>query len=375
MKIYFDESGNTGCVMPNRNGDLFTDQRHFVLCGIIAHDNDDEELLTERYEKFKRKFQITGELKGSDLLKKENNHILEYFVENLIDYEHFRVCCYDKKFYLATLISLYFMEEKIRQNDPLTFYTQASYLALEDVGLFHKFCHSIRKNTDIARKNFVEYITEYDFKHIAPSQNHYAVSAKAMLAVFLDEPLPEFPLPYGSYLKRETTHMVNLTALGETLLSIKADNEQEFHHVQIIHDHIKEFEADFIDTLKDIPAVQISFVDSENELLIQYADNVASVFRKAFSQTVLTFSRKEEWEEENKWFPTLLAKLLDNLSRNNVKFVTPISDWALAYCVQDMFRDQFLKEHRINVVFNGYYLKYQANILKNIAETDYSYSL
>ena len=74
MKIYFDESGNTGCVMPNRNDDLFTDQRHFVLCGIIAHDNEDEELLTERYEKFKQKFQITGELKGSDLLKREQSH-------------------------------------------------------------------------------------------------------------------------------------------------------------------------------------------------------------------------------------------------------------------------------------------------------------
>ena len=50
MKIYFDESGNSGCIIPNKNGDLYNDeQRHFVLAGIICRDKEEEAELTERY--------------------------------------------------------------------------------------------------------------------------------------------------------------------------------------------------------------------------------------------------------------------------------------------------------------------------------------
>lgn len=32
LKLFFDESGYSGCIMPNKNGQLFNDgQRHFVF--------------------------------------------------------------------------------------------------------------------------------------------------------------------------------------------------------------------------------------------------------------------------------------------------------------------------------------------------------
>ena len=37
VKIYFDESGNSGCVIPNKKDEFYSDgQRFFVLCGIIV---------------------------------------------------------------------------------------------------------------------------------------------------------------------------------------------------------------------------------------------------------------------------------------------------------------------------------------------------
>ena len=37
MKIYFDESGNTGCIIPNKNGALYNDeQRISIKMGLLA---------------------------------------------------------------------------------------------------------------------------------------------------------------------------------------------------------------------------------------------------------------------------------------------------------------------------------------------------
>lgn len=375
MKMYFDESGNTGCVMPDKNNELFSEhQPHFVLCGVITYNQIDEKQLIERYKNFKQKFHIDGELKGSDLLKKENNSILKYFIENLIDDKHFHICCYDKKYYLATMLALYFMGAEFQRKNPLMYYMQASALTLENVEIFQKFCQSVQEDTDDARKNFVRYVANYDFKHIDLENNYYVLSAKAMLTVFKNDPVPEFPLPRGSYLREDITNMINLVALGELLLSIKFDHEKEFNQVQVIHDHIQEFEADFLDTLSSTRGIDLSFVDSKDELLIQYADNVASIFRKAFTQTTKIFRNREQWQERNYWFPKLLAKLLNKLSFNSLKLVNPICDCVLSFCVQEMFSDTFPDTCRNDATFRKIFMKHKPHVLQSLAETDYSYS-
>ena len=49
MKLFFDESGYSGCIMPNKNHQLYNDgQRHFVLGGVFVNDIDDEKLLLNK---------------------------------------------------------------------------------------------------------------------------------------------------------------------------------------------------------------------------------------------------------------------------------------------------------------------------------------
>lgn len=50
MKLFFDESGYSGCIMPNKNGQLFNDgQRHFVLGSVFVVDKEDEIEVLNKY--------------------------------------------------------------------------------------------------------------------------------------------------------------------------------------------------------------------------------------------------------------------------------------------------------------------------------------
>ena len=111
MKLFFDESGYSGCIMPNKNGQLFNDgQRHFVLGSVFVADKEDEIEILNKYRQFKNRFEFTGEIKGSELMTQRNNEALKYFITNVLDDKHFFICNYDKIFYLATLISVYILE-------------------------------------------------------------------------------------------------------------------------------------------------------------------------------------------------------------------------------------------------------------------------
>ena len=82
MKVFFDESGQTGCVLQNKNGDLYNDnQRFFVLAGVICRDQGTEDLLRKRYQDFLNHFGISAdEFKGTDIFTKANNDKLKYLL-------------------------------------------------------------------------------------------------------------------------------------------------------------------------------------------------------------------------------------------------------------------------------------------------------
>ena len=102
MKLFFDESGYSGCIMPNKNGQLFNDgQRHFVLGSVFVADKEDEIEILNKYRQFKNRFGFIGEIKGSELMTQHNNEALKYFITNVLDDKHFFICNYDKIFYLA----------------------------------------------------------------------------------------------------------------------------------------------------------------------------------------------------------------------------------------------------------------------------------
>lgn len=372
MKIFFDESGQTGCIIPNKKDDFYNEkQRFFVLGGIICKTETDEILLCKKYKTFLNKYGITGELKGSDIMKRENNVVLMDFINTMIDADHIYVCCYDKLFYLATLINTYFYPRDAMAENPIFYFTQASALAHENPEIFRKYCACNEIGTEEASMDFCRYVIEFPFQKIDAELNGYLAMAK--LAVENGEAF-DFPLPLGCYVNPSYTNIINITAVGESVVALKLTYNITNSEIHIIHDRIVEFENEFFDTMKSFQ-VDIQFKDSKNELLLQYADNVASIFRKCCTETVNIFENRKQWDNSSSWFPTVYSKLLQKMQYNNVKWVVSISDQALPLCVRDMFADNYPQELRNDVCFYKRFASYKQLILKNIASLNYTASL
>lgn len=371
MKLFFDESGQTGCIIPNKKGFLFErKQRYFVLGGILCKDPEDEAMMRQRYLSFLDKHGIEGELKGSDMMTRENNALLDDFVETMLDDEHFYICCYDKIFYLATLINSYFFPRQLMFDDPLFYFTQASALTHEDIAIFLKFCECNAIGTDESSMDFCRYVANFDFRKIDQEINGYSAMAKAVLR---EGTALDFPLPFGCYINPSYTNIINLTALGETILAIKQMLGIEVEGISIVHDHIKEFEKEFLDAFQ-ITNVQLDFCDSKDDPLLQYADNVASIFRKCCTETIRLFMNRQQWDPDQNWFPTLYAKILRKISYTNVKWDMAISDQVLPLCVEEMFGEEYPIEMRNDQQFFVRFVGHKDTILQNIASLDYDVS-
>lgn len=109
MELFIDESGNTGCVIATHGKFNFYKQHHFVLCAIKTENEDEKNILIQKYKIFKDTFNVAEEIKGSDLMTRRHNDELQYFVDNILDDKHFEICIYDKKFYLSTLLLLFLL--------------------------------------------------------------------------------------------------------------------------------------------------------------------------------------------------------------------------------------------------------------------------
>lgn len=372
MKVYFDESGQTGCILPNKNGDLYNDkQRFFVLGGIICKTEEEETTLRDKYKAFLDKYGITGEFKGAEMMKKENNAILFDFINSMIDSEHFYICCYDKLFYLATIINSYFFTRQLMNDDPIFYYTQANALTHENPELFIKYCECNKIGTEEASMDFCRYVVDFPFQKIDPELNGYREMAK--LAIQHGEAF-DFPLPFGCYLNEDYTHIVNMTAVGETIVCLKQIYNLSNKDLHIVHDRIKEFEPEFLDSFQAY-SFDFRFGDSKDDLLLQYADNIASIFRKCCTETVFLFESGKQWDKTKWWHPKLYAKLLQKLTYKQIKWDVSIADQVLPLCVAEMFSDSFPVEKRNNNTFYQYFFDYKNSVLNNIISLDYDVDL
>ena len=374
MKLFFDESGQTGCVIPNKSGELYRrNQRFFVLAGILCHDEADVIELSEKYKGFLLQYGVVNmELKGTEILKPENKTMLDDFIESMLDDKHMFICCYDKLFYLASMISSYLIDRKMMINEPLLYFTQQSALTRENQRIFMEFCNALEEGTSKARRAFVEYLAKYPYEKLDDDYNTYLMSARALLKEYgMDEEMPDFPLPKGkgAYLNDKITHLINLNALGETLLSLRVKYGISKDDMDICHDHIIEFEDEFIDSLKD---EHFRFADSKDELLIQYADNVASVFRRLYSETTEVFGARRQWDAKNQYYPKKLAEVMNRVTECNIKFVTAISDWVLPIAVTALFDEKTPETAYNDKDFFTLFMNIREQVLMNIASVNYA---
>lgn len=367
MKIYLDESGNTGNVITKDNILNFKEQRHFVLGGIKVKNNEDKKILLNKYKLFKQKFNVTGEIKGSDLMIRKYNDELRYFLENILDDNHFEICIYDKKFYLITLLLTAVLGDKFKEDYPLEFYRLASEYVLYSDELLIQYCGLAKSPNCNDLKKLLNLILRLNFKDIPEYNNPLKIKAKHIIDNNEYHLILDNFMTFGWYDNDKYINLINLNALGELILNLKVDYNLENNNLEIFHDKIDVFDKTFIAELKPL-GVNLNFVDSEDEELIQIADNIVSIVAKCINRTIEIFEEKKEWHPDSEWILTQYSNVLNIIGLNNIKFTVPICNWAVSGCVKDMFAKGYPKYARKNIYFNEYYSNYFRFIYDSILE-------
>lgn len=368
MKIYFDESGQTGCVMTNKEMLNFKNQPIFAVGSVLIKDEKDTQTLSEKYKKFKENFKFDGEIKGSDLMTRDNNEALEYFIKNILDDIHFSINLYDKRFYLSTLLLNGLLGYEFLLLEPVMFYCLASELSYQEDDFFIEYCKYIKNPSEEAFHSYLIYLTNYKYKLIKEDYNGVKLTAQAILDGNNEKDFYNDFMTFGWYDDENITNLINLSALGELINNLKIKYNLNNNGVVFIHDNIKEFEEIFKSELSNVN-ISISFEDSKQNDLLQLADNVASITAIAFKKAKEAFANKREWYEESEWIMKLFSKLISKIDIQNIKFTVPMSDWAASICVQEMFKDDYPCIHRNNINFNPRYMVALSKIYEDVKET------
>lgn len=366
MKIYFDESGQSGCVLTKKELLNFQKQPTFALGALVIPTDTQERALCKKYLRFLEKFEIKEEIKGSDLLTRRMNAQLSYFLDNFFNDKYFFVILYDKRFYLATLLLLGLIGREYQQTMPLHFYEQATFLSYQSDDFFVKYLKYIESPSPDAYKQYLAYLIDYDYRLFNVEENAVVEMAKKILE---DEPelfYDDF-MSFGWYENPEQTNVINLNALAELIYTVKSTLNVQNEEIYYIHDNMKEFEETFKSELQDY-GIQISFADSKSEVPLQIIDNVVSITRHAYDKMIGHIKEKEQWQDNAEWDMKLFSKVIRKLSVSHVKFTVPISDWSAALCMADMFAPQYPQNLRNNFVFNSRYIENTQHIYRSLLE-------
>lgn len=366
MKIYFDESGQSGCVLIKEELLNFQKQPTFALGALVIPTDTQERTLCKKYLRFLEKFEIKEEIKGSDLLTRKMNAQLSYFLDNFFNDKYFFVILYDKRFYLATLLLLGLIGREYQQTMPLHFYEQATFLSYQSDDFFVKYLQYIESPSPDVYKQYLAYLIDYDYRLFNVEENAVVEMAKKILE---DEPKLFYDdfMSFGWYENPEQTNVINLNALAELIYTVKSTLNVQNEEIYYIHDNMKEFEETFKSELQDY-GIQISFADSKSEVPLQIIDNVVSITRHAYDKMIGHIKEKEQWQDNAEWDMKLFSKVIRKLSVSHVNFTVPISDWSAALCMTDMFALQYPKKLRNNFVFNSRYIENTQHIYRSLLE-------
>ncbi|EST13707.1 DUF3800 domain-containing protein [Sporolactobacillus laevolacticus] len=365
MDIYFDESGNTGSVKVKNNKLNYDNQRHFALCGVICKSDDEKNKIQKKYCEFKKKYNIQGELKGNSLMTKKNNKLLHYFIEEILDASHFQINIYDKKFYLITKMLQIFLGYEFKREFPVESYKLASSLINENEDILIKY---LQLEENITLEN-VELFTKYlmDFPYNFESNFLLSTIAQKIIENTFEDQILNDLIEESKYDGTISTNIVNLNALSEFILMFKKESGISISNksINIYHDKIDGFFKVFQNEL-DPYGILVHFTDSADNIFIQVADNVASIFCKVFNQMINIFENKKEWCKESEWTLDIASKLINQIHVDNIKFTLPIQDWDVALCVSEMFKSSYRRENRNNIHFNPIYISNMDKIYESI---------
>lgn len=368
MKIVFDEAGNTGCLLTYNDVLNFRTQPVFSLGAVIVRNVADEAEMIKRYSAFLDRHALNYELKGSDLMKRENNALLFDFVENVLDDTHFKINLYDKRFYLSSLLCTSILGHEFQLQNVNEFYSDVSALAFESDNFFISYLKFVQNINTVSLHNYLTFLRDYKYMYLNKANAGLLMMANKILEENGEEHWVDDFMTFGWYDDKRKTNVVNLVALGELIDTLKREDQSlRNRDIIYIHDRSKEFEALISNELSGLD-ISVQFKDSKDDILIQIADNAVSVLQKIFIETKRIFAAKNEWLPESEWLLTLASTVLRKLTISNIKFTIPIPDWAMMLCVRDMFAPEYPKYRRKNIYFNPLYCKWQMLIADNEIE-------
>lgn len=365
MKIYFDESGQSGCVLLKDDLMNFQKQPTFAIGAVVVKDDNDCIILTKKYTDFLNRHHIEGEIKGSELLTRARNNELKDFMRNIADRTHFYVLLYDKRFYISTLLLLSLLGHEYQHSMPEHFYLQAGLLSLQDDDFFISYLKYIESPGVNEFQSYLNYLTKYSYSKWDCPDNAVVMIAQKILQDKLEDIYYDDFMTFGWYDNPKITNLVNLNALSELIYFIKSQNHIQNNDVAYIHDHIPQFEETFRSELQDL-GIDISFADSQQEVLLQLADNMVSITRHSYDKAISHIKANEQWAVECEWDMNLHARVIRKLTAQHISFTVPIADWSAALCAEIMFDPRYPKTHRNNFYFNFYYQENIHRIMSSI---------
>ena len=356
MKIYFDESGQSGCVIQKNDLLNFRTQPTFAVGALVVPTGSDEKVLLEKYSRFKDKYSIQGEIKGSDLLTRARNRELSYFLKHILDGHHFFAILYDKRFYLSTLILHGMIGIEYQQEMVHHFYEQATFLSLQKDDFFLEYLRYIENPSPESFHEYLNYIISYEYQMNDVTENAVVIMASKILEAHIEDMCYDDFLSFGWYENSKLTNVINLNALSELIYFIKAELNIRNQSVTYIHDHILEFEETFKSELKDC-GIEVEFADSMDEPLLQIADNAVSILRHAYDRMITACKAERQWEETSAWDMKLLASVVNKMTVTHIKFTVPLCDWSIALCISHMFTLDYPPMRRNKMAFGIHYIE------------------
>lgn len=357
MRVFVDESGQTGSVSMSRKKNALNFSNHplFVNGSVVVRNAGDQALLENKYREFKARHENLlnqdGELKGNDLTTRKTNDALLDFVSSILDARHFYINVYDKKFYLSTLL--------LNQLLPIDrwpsldlFYIQAAFLSKQEDDFFLGYCRFV-EHANEGEEEFCELLLGYDYQFELDynfCKEFVAESVRNECPVFSGHLL----LGHGAYESDPSiVNLINLNSLSELILFIKEHEKMENAELCIVHDKIERIEDVMMRELSHF-GLRISFEESANSLLLQLADNVASLFSHFMLKSMNHLKDGKAWRDCSEWDLSIQSKLFQKVGWSNIKTTVSVDDMAAYHALSDIFSEgapaggAFDKQCRLN---------------------------
>ena len=253
-------------------------------------------------------------------------------------------------------------------------YILAGELTFGEDDLLLEYCELSKNSTNQKFEQFLKNITRYKFREIPENNNPLILLVNRILEGKDYDCWLKDILSYGSYENPNYVNVINLNCLSELILTLKWKESLSNSSIQIHHDNIVGYDKIFISELKEFN-INLDFIDSKTDEIVQIADNAVSIFAKCINQVTLRFAEKKEWDNSSQWIMEQYSKIINKVSIQNIKFTIPMQNWAVSLCVKEMFDKKYPKQNRNNLFFNEIYRRCMEVITIDIASKNFDYKL